>query len=201
MVEDGVFEQVMAHEITKIQAMKDVEGRRKTVSLRGGAVMPTKHEKDDKAHTSTQSSGGEYDDHSSTKSIATRFPRLPSFNASLFSRGRPTSPISHAGSGGSELLSPPVADEHESQNGKHCATCQCWGHTNSTQPSLDLPPPTPTTPSSPSFRSVFPGVLVYVPEEERVDGPAMSSTTSLPYYRDRLTPSPEPFAIPQGRAY
>lgn len=48
MVEDGVFEQVMEHEISKIKSMKDAEGRRKTVSLRGGAVIPQKEGKDNK---------------------------------------------------------------------------------------------------------------------------------------------------------
>lgn len=44
----GVFEQVMTHEVAKIKAMKDAEGKRKTVSLRGGAVIPKKEAKDDK---------------------------------------------------------------------------------------------------------------------------------------------------------
>jgi hypothetical protein len=45
VVEDGVFEQVMEHDIGKIQAIKEAQGQRKTISLRGGAVMPQKERK------------------------------------------------------------------------------------------------------------------------------------------------------------
>ena len=138
------------------------------------------------AQTSTQSSKGDSDDRSSTRSVVSRFPRVPSFNSGIFSRGRPVSPVSHIGSAGSESI-PSTNGNHSTLNEKHCSTCQCWRQTTSTQANLDVPPPTPSTPTSPSFRSVFPGVLLYVPEanETHASGPRSSlSTSNLPYYRD-----------------
>lgn len=36
----------MEHEIGRIKAIKEAEGKRKIVSLRGGAVMPEKEKKE-----------------------------------------------------------------------------------------------------------------------------------------------------------
>jgi len=139
------------------------------------------------AQTSTQSSRGDSDDRSSTRSVVSRFPRVPSFNSGIFSRGRPVSPVLHIGSAGSESI-PSTNGNRSTSNEKHCSTCQCWRQTTSTQANLDIPPPTPSTPTSPSsFRSVFPGVLLYVPEANEIHASRPSSSpsmSSLPYYRD-----------------
>jgi hypothetical protein len=40
VVEEGTFERVMEFEAGKIKALKDSEVKRKTIGLRGGAVVP-----------------------------------------------------------------------------------------------------------------------------------------------------------------
>lgn len=152
------------------------------------------------APTTTQNSGSDFDDQASTKSTAPRFPHIPLFRGSMFSRerGRPTSPVSQPPSGGSgpavpTLSVPSPSHSHPSVSDRYSPTYQSGPHAVLTQASLDLPPPTPTTPGS-LFKPVHPGVLLYVPEDSDTDVLASppSSTTSLPYLRNS---SPCPSSI------
>jgi len=45
VVEEGTFERVIEIESGKILAIKSADAKRKTVSLRGGAVMPDGNDK------------------------------------------------------------------------------------------------------------------------------------------------------------
>lgn len=148
------------------------------------------------APTATQTSTQFSDDTSSSKSIVPRFPRVPSFNGTFFSRDRPSSPAFTADSPLQESRRPSlgvVTNSPQAPVGRHCPTCQCWRHTSSTQNSYDYPSPsTPAHVSPPPspFKAVFPGVLLYVPEDQhssaRPPSPTASSIYSG-YFRD--TPS------------
>lgn len=48
-MEDGTFERVLEYETGKIKAIKSIDPKRKTISLRGGTAVPvTKDSKDSK---------------------------------------------------------------------------------------------------------------------------------------------------------
>jgi hypothetical protein len=169
--------------------------------------------------TSTRASSQFSDDQSSSKSVVSRFPRVPSFNSNFFSRERPPSPssVSPTQSSGGSAVAPnagPLAPNSttlapsgtQASTYRHCSTCQCWRHTTSTQLSLDIPPsPVATSPPPSLFKTVSPGVLLYVPEEPHANGPPPSPTGSsvYSYYRESqvLPPSPEAESNPRGARY
>jgi hypothetical protein len=115
-----------------------------------------------------------------------RFPRVPSLNTNIFSREkeRPPSPTSTMLS---NPLSSPTSDVVGSNpDNRHCPTCQCWRHTTNTQASIDSAPGISSSPPPSPFRAVFPGVLLYVPEERQNNHRPTSASSSLyQYYRER----------------
>ncbi|KAG8761455.1 hypothetical protein FRC14_003868 [Serendipita sp. 396] len=202
VVEEGTFERVMDAEVAKIKGFKADE-KRKTISLRGGAVMPQKKEK---TPTRSESSGSvEEADDISAKSIVSRFPGVPSFSGGFFrDRERSSSPASSARSTVPSVPSSGNYSAPEASDGKHCPTCQCRRHTALTNislgPSTPVSPTTSSPPPSP-FRQVFPGVLLYAPEGQTRPAPIYyeppsPSSSIFTYYRDAHSdlrpPSPEP---------
>lgn len=197
-MEEGTFERVMEHEAGRIRAIKSAETR-KTMSLRGGSVIPEAKKKEI-SPTSTQISTQYSDDTSSSKSIVNRFPRVPSFGNSFFSREQPSSPVPLADSPIHESRRPSLGVVTNSPQvpttaARHCPTCQCWRHTVSTQASADYNSPNspvgglgPSPPPSP-FKAVFPGVLLYVPEEPHANGPPSPTASSIysGLFRDSFT--------------
>jgi hypothetical protein len=169
------------------------------------------------APTSTQISSQFSDDGSSSKSVSSRFPRVPSFNSNFFSREPlPSPPVAPSQTSRGSTVAPnasPLAPNNttsssssQASTSQHCPTCQCWRHTTSTQLSLDFPPsPVAVSPPLSPFKAVFPGVLLYVPEDPHTNGPPPSPTASsvYSYYRDSqvLPPSPEAESNPRGVPY
>ncbi|PVG03613.1 hypothetical protein CPB86DRAFT_779347 [Serendipita vermifera] len=193
VVEEGTFERVMEYEAGKIKELKEGEVKRKTVSLRGGATVPIGKENNKEISPIKTQLSVSSDEHSN-KSLVSRFPRVPSLNGNFFSREkeRPPSPTSTMLSRQSNALGSPTSEVVNSNpDNRHCPTCQCWRHTLDTQARPDSPYIISSSPPPSPFRAVFPGVLLYVPEEnQNSQRPTSSSSSIYPYYRER-PPSPE----------